>query len=297
MKIGRVFISVVAVLSLLFFVSLPSSSGLTLVGFPNKAGLPYPEDPEGTIFLKQASVFLEARSQWGSTEGYPPWHSARVNQTAFYVLENPGTQKTINVTFPMLTSHTTAGNGLAFKVDGASMNYSGMRWVQVLDDEGLCCLDTLELYWLTLSIPTSGTTNITVQFPQGGATGRTALYKFFMTNASRWASPVESLLLSFHATGGALTSLTIPPSANTTSTAIWNMMNQTQSQDLGISWTITEPEPSFRPFPNNNPDPFIATGVVVGIVGVAAAAVLYLKNRRPRNSEMSAAQLASEPVQ
>ncbi len=296
MKTRRSFIAVVAGLSLLFFISLPPSNALTLAAFPNKGGLPYPEDPEGTVFLKQASVFLEAQSRWGSIEGYPPWHSVGVNQTAFYVLENPGTQKTLNVTFPMLTSHTAAGNGLAFKVDGIAMNYSGMRWVQVLDKDGLCCLDSLELYWLTLSIPTGGRTNVTVQTLQVGATGRTALYKFFMSNASRWAAPMESLLFFFHIAGGALTSLTIPPSANTTSIAIWSMMNQIPSQDLGISWTITEPEPPFRPFSNNNPDPFIATGVVVGVVGVAAAAVLYVKKRTPRTIEMSEAQLASEPV-
>jgi len=288
LKIGSASISVVAVLSFLFLVSLPSSSGLTLVGFPNKAGLPYPEVPEGTVFLKQASVFLEAQSQWGSIEGYPPWHSAGVNQTAFYVLENPGTQKTINVTFPTLTGH------LVFKVDGFPMNYSGMRWVQVLDKDSLCCLDSLELYWLTLSIPAGGRTNVTVQTLQAGATGRTALYKFFMTNDGRWAAPMESLLLSFHVAGGAFVSSTIPASANTTSTAIW--MNQTPSQDLAISWMITEPEPPFRPFPNNYPNPFVTTGVAVGIFGVAATVVLYLRKRMPHSSGMGEAQLASGPV-
>lgn len=275
----------------LVFASLPPSDGLSLAALADKAGLPYPENPEGTIFLSQASVFLEARSQWASVEGYPPWHSVWINQTAFYALENPGTQKTINVTFPMLTSHTQSGNGLVFKVDGIALNYSGMRWVQILDDEDLCCLETLELYWLTLSIPTGGKTNIAVQISQAGAAGRMALYTFFMANASRWAAPVQSSILSFHVTGGALASLTIPPSANTTSTAIWSTSNQIPSQDLAISWMITEPEPPFRPLSYYDPYPVIAAGLVVGLSGVAIA-LLYLKKRKTGKIEMSDAPVA-----
>ena len=101
----------------LSLVPLPPSNGLTLVALADKAGLPYPEDAERSVFLKQASVILEAQSRWASIEGHQPWHSVRINQTATYVLENTGTEKTINVTFPMLTHHTQSGNGLVFQVD------------------------------------------------------------------------------------------------------------------------------------------------------------------------------------
>jgi len=267
-----------------FFFSSPiPANGLSLAALADKAGLPYPEDIEGTVFLKQASVIFEARSRWGSVEGYPPWHSVGIYQTASYLLENSGAQKTINVTFPMLTSPTQSGNGLTFRVDGNAMNYSGMRWVQVLDKDGLCCLETLELYWLTLTIPAGGRTNVTVQVPHAGAADREATFNFYMTNASRWAGPVESFIFSFHIIGGALASSTIPSSANTTSTAIWNIANQTPTQDLAISWMITEPEPPFRPFSSYDPLPLIVAGVAAGITGIGV--LLHLRKRSTTPSE------------
>src|SRR5207244_13043935 len=84
---------------------------------------------------------------------------------------------------------------------------------------------------LPISIPAGGRTNVTVQTLQAGATGRTALYKFFMTNDGRWAAPMESLLLSFHVAGGAFVSSTIPASANTTSTRSEEHTSEFQSPD------------------------------------------------------------------